>query len=137
MPLPRKPSSSPSPLPSTPSSNSPSAGANGNAGNFLYRRGQSFLHQRRLTRQRKLRHLSDYDVGLQFTDDSSLPASPHSSLKSRSSGGSEHWSSSAVPQPLPLPELPLTRRPESTAPSPGHLHLGSPSLEHPGFAFGR
>ncbi|KAH1252426.1 Mitogen-activated protein kinase kinase kinase 5 [Glycine soja] len=84
------------------------------------------IHQRRLTRQRKLRYLTDKDAGLHST--SSLPASPLPSFKSASS--SDHWSSSAVPQPLPRPDSPLTRRHD-------HHHLGSPPFEHPAFAFHR
>ncbi|TKY75105.1 Mitogen-activated protein kinase kinase kinase YODA [Spatholobus suberectus] len=84
------------------------------------------LQQRRLTRQRRLRYLTDKDAGLHST--TSLPASPLPSFKSGST--SDHWSSSAVPQPLPLPESPLTRRHD-------HQHLGSPPFERPGFAFPR
>ncbi|XP_054798590.1 mitogen-activated protein kinase kinase kinase 5-like isoform X2 [Prosopis cineraria] len=143
MPLSRKSSSSPSPIPSTPSSIYPfplkqtDIDAAGNAANFVHSTEQPPPHRRRLTRVRKLRHLTDHDVGLHLTDDSSLLASPPPSLKSRSSGGSEHWSSSAVPQPLPLPESPLTRRPESTGPNPGQFQLGSPCVDRSGFAFGR
>ncbi|KAK2992323.1 hypothetical protein RJ640_020316 [Escallonia rubra] len=70
------------------------------------------LNSRRLTRQRKLRHVSGEELGLKPGNDrsKSLPASPGSGLDSgsRSPG---HWSMSAVPQPLPLPELhsPLKR----------------------------
>ncbi|XP_028757605.1 mitogen-activated protein kinase kinase kinase 5 isoform X2 [Neltuma alba] len=143
MPLSRKSSSSPSPIPSPSSSISPLAlkqtdvDAAANAASLVQSTEQSTPHHRRLTRARRLRHLTDHDVGLHLTDDSSLMASPPSSRKSRSSGGCEHWSSSAVPQPLPLPESPLTRRPESAGPNPGQLHLGSPSVDHSGFAFGR
>lgn len=80
------------------------------------------IHQRRLTRQGRLRYLTDKDVGLHST--TSLPASPLPSFKSGSN--SDHWSSSAVPQPLPLPDSPLTRR-----------HDHHPPFEHPGFAFPR
>lgn len=131
------------PLPSTSSSISPAAvkhtgaDANANAGNYLNGGGQSFLQRPRLTRQRKLRYLSDYEVGLHVSDDSSLSASPQASLNSHSPGGSEHRSTSAVPQPLPLPESPLTRQPESTGPNAGHVQLGSPSVEHLSLAFGR
>ena len=132
MPLKIFSSSSSSLSPSTPSSDH----SNGIAGNSVHNRGQS--SQRRLTRQRKLRHLSDHDIiGLHFRETSSLPASPQSPRKSRSPGcSSEHWSSSAVPQPLPLPESPLTRRPESTIANSGHSPLGYPPVEHPGYAFG-
>ncbi|KAI4316747.1 hypothetical protein L6164_024695 [Bauhinia variegata] len=137
MSIPRKSSS---PLPSMPSlvSGIQQTEGDSNADNFVHNMGQS-LQQRRLTRQRKLRHLSPHDVGLHFTDTepSSLPATPQSSRKSMSPGGSDHWSSSAVPQPLPLPESPLTRRPESTTPNTGQAQIVSTPVEHPGSAFGR
>ncbi|MCD7469125.1 hypothetical protein HAX54_007942 [Datura stramonium] len=74
---------------------------------------------RRLTRQRKLRHVSDDDLGLRrpniqalIIDDrsKSLPVSPDSYADfgsgSRSPHHHRHWSkNSAVPLPLPLPEL--------------------------------
>ncbi|XP_059633020.1 mitogen-activated protein kinase kinase kinase 5-like isoform X2 [Cornus florida] len=65
------------------------------------------LMNRKLTRQRKLRHASDNELGLQQTTDRSrsLPVSPGSELLSPGNLG--HWSRSAVPQPLPLPELHL------------------------------
>ncbi|XP_040872171.1 mitogen-activated protein kinase kinase kinase 5 isoform X2 [Glycine max] len=84
------------------------------------------IHQRRLTRQRKLRYTSDKDAALHST--TSLPASPLPSFKSASS--SDHWSSSAVPQPLPRPDSPWIRRHD-------HHHLGSPPFEHPAFSFRR
>lgn len=87
---------------------------------------KSTIHQRRLTRQGRLRYLRDKDVGLHST--TSLPASPLPSFKSGST--SDHWSSSAVPQPLPRPDSPLTRRHDNH-------HLGSPPFEHPRFAFPR
>ncbi|KAA8537703.1 hypothetical protein F0562_027307 [Nyssa sinensis] len=70
--------------------------------------------KRRLTRQRKLRHVSGVELGLQPSDQSqSLPVSPDSGSRSpsnldsglRSSSNLGHWSASAVPVPLPLPEL--------------------------------
>ncbi|ESW08646.1 hypothetical protein PHAVU_009G062400 [Phaseolus vulgaris] len=82
------------------------------------------IKQRRLTRQGRLRYVTDKDAGLHST--TSLPSSPLPSFKS----ASDHWSSSAVPQPLPRPDSPLTRRYD-------HHHLGSPPFEHPGFAFPR
>jgi len=104
---------------SSSSSSSSSSPSDVNASNWDKNRGriQSFT-QRRLTRQKKLRHVGEQEIGLQ--------GSPHSSRKSRSPGESEHWSISAVPQPLPLPELPSSRRPESTALNSGQAHLGSP-----------
>ncbi|KAJ7958117.1 mitogen-activated protein kinase kinase kinase YODA-like [Quillaja saponaria] len=111
----------------------------GNDYNFIGNKGQSFT-QRRLTRQRKLRHLSDHDLGWYMrVTSTSLPASPESTRRSSSPASSDHWSYSAVPQPLPLPEFSLTRRPESTV---SHSHSGqaqlrSPPQEHPGAALGR
>lgn len=73
-------------------------------------KGES-IQQRRLTRQSRLRYRIEQDADAFHSNDavvSSLPASPLRSTCDR-------WSSSAVPQPLPLPESPLTRRPD-------HLH---------------
>lgn len=81
--------------------------------------------QRRLTRQRKLRHLTDRDVG--FEQPRSLPDSPDMSAKSKSPlGGSERWSSSPSPQPLPLPELFPVRSPESGCWNSVQGRVGSP-----------
>ncbi|KAE9586787.1 hypothetical protein Lal_00005005 [Lupinus albus] len=93
------------------------------------------LQQRRFTKQRKLRYLTDQDAGVNST--SSLPASPLPSFNIGSC--SDHWSSSAVPQPLPLPETPLTHRSESTILySVGYYaHLGSHSFENRAFPFFR
>ncbi|XP_024970544.1 mitogen-activated protein kinase kinase kinase 5-like isoform X1 [Cynara cardunculus var. scolymus] len=62
--------------------------------------------QKRLTRQRKLRHVTVENFCMPEEDDGdrskSLPGSPNS--ESRSSHRLlQHWSLSAVPQPLPLP----------------------------------
>ncbi|KAJ0441636.1 putative mitogen-activated protein kinase kinase kinase STE-STE11 family [Helianthus annuus] len=61
---------------------------------------------KRLTRQRKLRHLTVEDYCAPVEDDGdlskSLPDSPSSHSRSPHRLP-EHWSSSAVPQPLPLP----------------------------------
>lgn len=67
---------------------------------------RSLESRRRLTRQRKIRHVTEFDLGLQPIDDrsKSLPVSPNSG--SRSPPNLRHWSLSAVPQPLPLPESP-------------------------------
>ncbi|KAK9271230.1 hypothetical protein L1049_026820 [Liquidambar formosana] len=62
--------------------------------------------RRKLTRQRKLRHVEDQELGLEVIDRArSLPVSPDSILGEQPPGGVDHWSSFAVPQPLPLPEL--------------------------------
>ncbi|XP_038885756.1 mitogen-activated protein kinase kinase kinase 5-like isoform X2 [Benincasa hispida] len=87
------------------------------------------LVQRRLTRQRKLRHLTDRDVGFEYPRSS--PDSPDLLAKPRSPlGGSERWSSSPLPQPLPLPEFFPVRSLESGSWSSGHGRVGSP-VENP------
>ncbi|KAL8128158.1 mitogen-activated protein kinase kinase kinase 5-like [Apium graveolens] len=65
---------------------------------------RSLGSKRKLTRQRKLRHVTEFDLGLQPVDDrsKSLPVSPNSG--SLSPPNFRHWSTPAVPQPLPLPE---------------------------------
>ncbi|KAF3620268.1 putative protein OSB1, mitochondrial-like [Capsicum annuum] len=69
---------------------------------------------RRLTRLRKLRHVGDDEIDLQPNNfgSQSMPVSPDShknsvSSESRSSRYQQpcHWSKSAKPQPLPLPEF--------------------------------
>ncbi|XP_040999224.1 mitogen-activated protein kinase kinase kinase 5-like isoform X2 [Juglans microcarpa x Juglans regia] len=120
-------SSSSSPSSSSLKSSSPSVSAPTHGDGALpTRRGQTqSFTQRRLTRQRKLRHPSDRDLGLQLSEGSYL-SPPGSPKKSHSWGESEHWSCSAVPQRLPLPELSSSWRPESTALNSGHARLGSP-----------
>ncbi|KAF2324421.1 hypothetical protein GH714_013874 [Hevea brasiliensis] len=101
--------------------------SSGNAGNFFNNRGQSSFTQRRLTRQRKLRHVSEHELGLQFIDPLNSPhGSPDSAQKPRSLGSSDRWFSSAVPQPLPLPEWPLTKRPDLLGSIFCQGHPGSP-----------
>ncbi|KAF3446227.1 hypothetical protein FNV43_RR11406 [Rhamnella rubrinervis] len=87
----------------------------GNAANFLDN-GRQSLNQRRLTRQRKLRHVTEQDLGLPSAERSrSSPVSPDSSRNSRSPCRLvDHWSSFAMPQPLPLPGSYVIRRPDST-----------------------
>ncbi|XP_007017362.2 PREDICTED: mitogen-activated protein kinase kinase kinase YODA isoform X1 [Theobroma cacao] len=96
--------------------------------------------QRRLTRQRKLRHVTDDELGLRFNDidrSFSSPGSPDTAArKSRNPDCLEHWSSSAVPKPLPLPELFTNRKPKTSGSSPGPSQLASPD-EEPASAFGR
>ncbi|XP_022961725.1 mitogen-activated protein kinase kinase kinase 5-like [Cucurbita moschata] len=83
------------------------------------------LVQRRLTRQRKLRHLTDREIGVELPR--SFPDSPDLSAKPRSPlGGSERWSSPALPQPLPLPELFPVRNPESDSWFSGQGRVVSP-----------
>ncbi|GAV87849.1 hypothetical protein CFOL_v3_31274 [Cephalotus follicularis] len=103
-------------LPSSPSATND----NGNAGNSVNHRGQSFI-RRRLTGQRKLRHANDDEIGLPLNGLNSY-SSPASPWNPRSPGESEHWSASAVPKPLPLPE----RKRQSTGPNSGHGNRGSP-----------
>ncbi|XP_042961137.1 mitogen-activated protein kinase kinase kinase 5-like isoform X2 [Carya illinoinensis] len=131
MPLFHKPSCS-----SSLQSSSPSVSADGEFVNTR-RQTQSFT-QRRLTRQRKLRHPSDRDLGWQPGEGScSSPSeSPGSARKSWSPGESEHWSCWAKPQRLPLPEFPSSCRPESTVLNSGQAYLGSPN-EGPSSSFGR
>ncbi|KAG9148098.1 hypothetical protein Leryth_003672 [Lithospermum erythrorhizon] len=58
------------------------------------------LQRKRLTRQKNLRYISDDEVGVW---PQSMPVSPESfTLRS-----AFHWSKSAVPQPLPLPDVNL------------------------------
>lgn len=95
----------------------------GNAGNFFKNRVQSSsFNNRKLTRVRKLRHVPDNELGLLIADRAcSASASPDSARKSPSPGSSDHWSSSAVPKPLPLPDLAsLLRKPESSGSNSGH-----------------
>ncbi|XP_062098855.1 mitogen-activated protein kinase kinase kinase 5-like isoform X2 [Humulus lupulus] len=75
----------------------------------------SDLGERRLTRQRKLRYVTDQELGITHLNERSSrssPTSPDSDRKS-SSPRARHWSFSAVPHPLPLPDSPMVRRPES------------------------
>lgn len=88
----------------------------------------------RLTRQRKLRHLTNQDTGFFHSDEFSfLPGSP----EFRSHGGSDHRSFSALPQPLPLPEAPLTRRAKSISSGCVHRRRLSSSVEQDGFTISR
>ncbi|PIN11235.1 MEKK [Handroanthus impetiginosus] len=84
--------------------------------NDIYMNKASDEQKRKLTRQRKLRHVTDDELGLKsggVTDGSqSLPVSPVSGSGPGSGartphhgGGGCHWSKSAVPQPLPRPEM--------------------------------
>ncbi|KAK0577617.1 hypothetical protein LWI29_035826 [Acer saccharum] len=104
--------------------------------NFARNRWQSSLTNRRLTRQRKLRYVTDDELGLSTVDrPHSSTSPPGSSWKSRSATGPGHWSSAPLPEPLPLPELKFLRRPKSSGSNPGH-GLGSPE-ETSGSACGR
>ncbi|KAF9668607.1 hypothetical protein SADUNF_Sadunf14G0021200 [Salix dunnii] len=96
------------------------------ATNSWIARGQSFMIKK-LERQRKPRHVSEQDLGSNLTDRPKSPSgNPCSAKKSRSPRGMDHWSSVAVPHPLPVPESLLTRRQEPLSSILGHGHLGSP-----------
>ena len=93
--------------------------------------------QKKLERKRNFRHVSEQDLGLDFNDRPHSPlADPVSAEKSLSPGGADHWSSVAVPHPLPVPESLLTRRRESSGSVLTQGHLGS-SEEGPGHVLGR
>ncbi|XP_020238243.1 mitogen-activated protein kinase kinase kinase 5 isoform X2 [Cajanus cajan] len=111
MPLSRKPLS-----PSPPSTGTMQFHGDGRAGDFV--------PARRLTRQRKLRYLSDLDIGFS-AEFSSFAASP----ECRSHGFSGHRSFSAAPQLLLPPMSPLTSRAKSINSTSVHPSLSS-SLEH-------
>ncbi|MED6184061.1 hypothetical protein PIB30_043737 [Stylosanthes scabra] len=119
-------------------------GNNNNSNNVL-------VDVRHVTRQRKLiRHLKDKEVlGLihlhstvncsSSLSSAELPMSWKSCSRDINfSSSCGHWSISAVPQPLPLPEsstLMMTRRAESTGLGAGHVHLlQSISIDHPSLA---
>ncbi|PPD74513.1 hypothetical protein GOBAR_DD28558 [Gossypium barbadense] len=100
----------------------------GNAGNSCINQAQQ---QRRLTRQRKLRHLTDDELGLRFGDihrSFSSPCSPDTPARmdSKSPERLEHWSSYAEPKPLPLPEGFFNRKSKTSGSSPGPSKLASP-----------
>ncbi|MFQ6665283.1 hypothetical protein Gotur_032054 [Gossypium turneri] len=100
----------------------------GNAGNSCNNQAQQ---QRRLTRQRKLRHLTDDELGLRFGDihrSFSSPCSPDTPARmdSKSPERLEHWSSYAEPKPLPLPEGFFNRKSKTSGSSPGPSKLASP-----------
>ena len=78
---------------------------------------------RKLTRQRKLRHLSDHDVG---EVSSSSRMEPLALVRSPTHSDCMPARSSLVkPQPLPLPELGIFRGKESS--SPGYVDFPLPS----------
>lgn len=100
----------------------------------IHRSGSDVNSPRRLTRQRKLRYLSNQDLGGSYVvpeKSRSSPTSPeYSNRNSRSPGADsipnsrsticdstrKSCSSLPAPQPLPLPESPmLNRRPDSVA----------------------
>ncbi|KAK4771003.1 hypothetical protein SAY87_031535 [Trapa incisa] len=118
--------------PDSPSLPSP-AGTQASALVMMGERRHSFPERRRLTRSRKLRHATDDELGLGHLRSPclsrSMPVSPESTPQPRSPpGGAEGWWSTAVPQPLPLPELVSGR---GSSPGTGPGNLGSPSVEGP------
>ncbi|XP_010664609.1 mitogen-activated protein kinase kinase kinase 5 isoform X2 [Vitis vinifera] len=89
-----------------------------------------------LTRQRKLRHLDDSELGgLDLRERSySLPVSPKSTSGLRWPKGSERWSCPPVPQPQPLPQpLPLPELPSHIGrrPGPPDSNLGQRGVRSP------
>ena len=66
---------------------------------------KSLRSTRQLTRQRKFRHATEFDLGLQPVEvrSKSVPVSPNRGSLSPTSF--RHRSVPAVPQPLPLPDL--------------------------------
>ncbi|KAF8406351.1 hypothetical protein HHK36_008438 [Tetracentron sinense] len=92
----------------------------------FFRNRRGLLAPGQLTRQRKLRHLSDHEVGLPLSNHFSS-GSPRSTPVSPSPSSLDHRSprsSFAVPQPLPLPELAVIPRHD-----PGFLY--SSCGDHP------
>lgn len=125
------------PMPSSPSQK-PSATSTSTSSCALrpeiHRSGSDVNSPRRLTRQRKLRYLSNQDLGGSYVvpeKSRSSPTSPEYSNRNSRSPGAESTpnsrsticdstrkscSSLPAPQPLPLPESPmLNRRPDSVA----------------------
>ncbi|XVF36214.1 hypothetical protein REPUB_Repub19eG0039100 [Reevesia pubescens] len=92
---------------------------------------QTQHQKRRLTRQKKIRHVTHDELGLRFNDivrSFSSPGSPDTpaARKSKSPDGLEHWSLSAVPKPLPLPEVFVNRKVKSSCSSHCPNQLASP-----------
>lgn len=111
--------------------------------NDIFKKEGSNEQKRKLTRQRKLRHVTDDELGLKSSgiDDrsQSWPVSPDSGSGPGSgartphhAGGGGHWSKSAVPQPLPRPKLNYQLT-QNDSPHGPRLGAGDP----PGSAFTR
>lgn len=89
----------------------PSLKSNGKSSNDMLKNSSSTYDQnKKLNRRRKLRYLTYDEVGQGRSSSlevsQSCSVSPHSeSLPRTARCGGSHWSNSAVPQPLPLPEV--------------------------------
>ncbi|CAN0922196.1 Mitogen-activated protein kinase kinase kinase 5 [Linum grandiflorum] len=102
-------------------------------GNPMPQRGRSFT-QKRLTRQKKLRHLNECQLDKMLSErrSSSQPVSPGSSSQSQKppspgdGSGNSSWRYFPVPQPLPLPRRNLHRRLQSAGSNWAHQQTGSP-----------
>lgn len=81
-------------------------GSGGDDGYFKNNNGGKQC-KKKLTRQKKLRYVTDEEIGLSFVN------------RSNDSPDSDHWSLSAVPKPLPLPALNFLRRPALSFPYSG------------------
>ncbi|KAJ6878858.1 mitogen-activated protein kinase kinase kinase 5-like [Populus alba x Populus x berolinensis] len=122
----KTPSSSMPSSPSVSSTKDNSNNCSNTTGTSWINRGQSFM-LKKMERQRKPRPVCEQDLGSNLTDRPNSPSGdPDSAKKSRSPSGTDHWSSVAVPHPLPVPESRLTRRQEPLGSILGHGHLGSP-----------
>ncbi|KZV54585.1 mitogen-activated protein kinase kinase kinase YODA-like [Dorcoceras hygrometricum] len=87
----------------------PSFKGKSKSSNDILNSSRSYDQNKKLTRQRKLRYLTDEEVanGRSSLDGSqSCPVSPDSRSEQRTPPAT-HWSDSAVPQPLPLPDVPF------------------------------
>ncbi|KAL5705094.1 mitogen-activated protein kinase kinase kinase [Ranunculus cassubicifolius] len=93
--------------------------------NYLFRKSKQ---SRRLTRQRKLRHLSDIDVGnIKSFNGNRFGENNEASSVSDVDWASARSSPAPQPQPLPLPELALFFKDSaSTASNSGRFPLPSP-----------
>ncbi|XP_010255138.1 PREDICTED: mitogen-activated protein kinase kinase kinase YODA isoform X1 [Nelumbo nucifera] len=124
------PSSSSSP---SPKSSSGYHKKRNNVRDINFFRSRRVTHaQPRLTRQRKLRHLSDLDIRRlsldNYDDHNSLPVSKSSNnLEILSGRSSLSSSSSVVPQPLPRPDLSAVIRREPAFSSPHSTDFPLPS----------
>ncbi|KAK6160760.1 hypothetical protein DH2020_004141 [Rehmannia glutinosa] len=82
--------------------------------NDIFKNKANNEQKRKLTRQRKLRHVTDDELGLKSIGNDAGPQScpvspdsgpgPGSGARTPNHAGGGHWSKSAVPQPLPRPQ---------------------------------